>query len=212
MEKHTAKIGFILASVVGLILIVLFFWNNIFTPVVNITPSVGTNDFMDLNYPFRHFLNKSLGNGEIPLWSSEISNGYPILAEGQIGALYPFNLIYSRFDTLTSANLTFLTTYFLLFIFSYLYLRRIKLSFLAGIFGAMGITFSGFAVNELLHFGILISFAFFVGQLYFLELFLQTKKFYWLLGMSLLLGISILGGHPQIIWGDGNYFFGLCRE
>ena len=116
------------AIFIGFILVVVFFWNNIFTPAANYTPYVGTNDFMDLNYPFRYFLSESFKQGEFPLWSAEISSGYPILAEGQIGALYPLNIIFSFFPILASVNLTILSSYFLLFLFSFLYLRKIKLS------------------------------------------------------------------------------------
>src|SRR3989344_3330342 len=118
-----------IALCIGFLLVIIFFWQNIFTPAVNITPTVGTNDFTDLNYPLRHFFIESIKKGELPLWASGISSGYPILAEGQIGVLYPLNILFSfyeilplRFaagqddrggvDTTTSVNLTIVSSYF----------------------------------------------------------------------------------------------------
>lgn len=158
------KIRFIIVAVIGFLLVIVFFWNNITLPVVNYTPFVGTNDFMDLNYPFRYFLSESLKQGEFPLWSPEISSGYPILAEGQIGGLYPLNILFSLFPIMASVNATIVSGYFLLFIFSFLYLRKIKLSDYASIFGAILVAFSGFAANELMHWGIFNSFYLFVAN------------------------------------------------
>jgi len=193
MKKNLLVIGF------GLLLVVGFYWNNIFGPVVNVTPAVGTNDFTDLNYPFRHFLNESLKRGEIPLWSSEISSGYPLHAEGQAGALYPLHWIFINLPTLQSLLASVVLHYFLIFTFTFLYLRRLKLSHVAVAFGAMVVTFSGFSVNEIMHLNILVSFAFFIGQLWLLEILIEKKGgLVWVLLMGVFLGFSVLGGHPQI--------------
>ena len=190
-----------LAIGIGVALVVAFFWGNLVTPAVNYTPTVGTNDLTDLNYPFRSFLSESLKRGELPLWSSAISSGYPILAEGQIGALYPLNIAFAWFPTLTSINLTIVSMYLILFLFSFLYLRKIRLGIFSSIFGAMLVTFSGFGANELMHFGMNISYGLFVGQLWLLEHYLQRRgSIVPILLMGSLLGLSVLGGHPQIIF------------
>lgn len=50
-------------------------------------------DVMVQNVPFRHFLHEALGQGRLPLWEPRINGGFPLFAEGQVGALYPPNLI-----------------------------------------------------------------------------------------------------------------------
>ena len=72
-------------------------------------------------------------------------------------------------------------------------------------FGASLITFSGFAANELMHLTVLTSFYLFLAQLFVLEKLLEispsapwSKRFVWTMIMGLLLGLSVLGGHPQI--------------
>lgn len=189
-----------LPAVVILGALAVFFWPNLTWPAVNITPTVGTNDFTDLNYPFRHFLIESFRRGEIPLWSSRISAGYPILAEGQIAALYPLNLLAAFLPLMASVNFTILSTYFLIAIFTYFYLREIKLGRAAATFGAVNMALSGFAVAQLLHWGMIVTLAFLLGEMLFLEKMVKTGKTLYALIMGLFLGIQFLGGHPQMIF------------
>ncbi len=190
----------ILPYLVILAAIFAFFWPNIVWPAVNITPSVGTNDFTDFNYPLRNFLIESLKKKEFPFWSSQISSGYPILAYGQIGGLYPLNLIAALLPLQASVNFTIITTYFLLGFFTYLFLKEMKLSSLASLFGAVNMIFCGFAVNQLMHWGILTTLAFLLGELFFLEKLIKTKRLVYLFSAALLLGLQFLGGHPQMIF------------
>lgn len=178
----------------------VFFWPNLTWPAVNITPSVGTNDFTDLNYPFRHFLIESLKHGKIPLWSSQISAGYPILAEGQIAALYPLNLLASFLPLMISVNFTILSTYFLIGTFTYFYLREIKLGRPAATFGAINMMFGSFALTQLLHWGMIVTLAFLLGEMWILEKMVKSGKTVYALILGLFLGTQFLGGHPQMIF------------
>jgi hypothetical protein len=48
-------------------------------------------DMMVQNVPFAHYLHDALREGRLPLWEPRINMGYPLFAEGQVGALYPPN-------------------------------------------------------------------------------------------------------------------------
>lgn len=181
-----------------LISIFIFFWPNLTWPAVNITPQVGTNDFTDLNYPFRHFLIESLKKRQIPLWASDISAGYPIFAEGQMKALYPPNLISAFLPLMASVNFTIISTYFLIGFFSYLFLLEIKLSRFSALFGAITMMFGGFALAQLLHWGMIVTLAFFLGEVFLLEKMVKTGQVFYSLLLGLFLGIAFLGGHPQM--------------
>ncbi|MDP3955324.1 MAG: hypothetical protein Q8Q15_03095, partial [bacterium] len=183
--------------VIGLA-VVVFFWPNLTLPAVNITTTVGTNDLTDLDYPFRHFLIENLKRGQLPLWSSAISGGYPIMAEGQIAALYPLTLLSAFFPLMASVNFTILSTYFLIGLFTYLYLRELKLGSLAAIFGAVGMMFGGYALAQLLHWVMLVTLIFLMGGLYLMEKMVRTGKLIFSLLLGLLLGFNFLGGHPQM--------------
>lgn len=43
------------------------------------------------NYPFAVYFHEALTNGGLPLWQDRIGMGFPLYAEGQIGAFYPPN-------------------------------------------------------------------------------------------------------------------------
>ena len=187
----------IVCLLLGIVFVVAFFWTNFTLPAVNITPSVGTNDLTDLYYPFFHVIRESYSRGEIPLWYSNLSSGYPLLA-GAVGTLYPVNIALSRFDTLTTLNLTIFISYYFLYAAAYLFLRRIGLPPRSSLFGALLTAFSGYSVTQLLHFDALVSFYLLLAQLFFLEYFLDKKSPVFIFLMSALMGLSFLGGHPQI--------------
>jgi hypothetical protein len=49
-------------------------------------------DTARLYLPQQRALSSALQNGQLPWWSPDIGAGYPLLAEGEAGALYPVNL------------------------------------------------------------------------------------------------------------------------
>jgi hypothetical protein len=204
----------IIPLLIGCILTSAFLWKNLTWPAVNITSTVGTNDLTDLNYPFRYFLSESLKRGEFPVWSSAISNGYPLFAEGQIAAAYPPNMLFAYFlPLMESLNASIFLMYLIIFIGTYAYFSLLKLSKPAAIFASIITAFSGFAANELLHFGMTVSFGYFLVQMALVQLFLNnnemrfTQQLIISILMGITLGLSILGGHPQIIFYSLIYLF-----
>mgnify|MGYP001424603004 CR=1 FL=1 len=55
-----------------------------------------TTDIARLFYPFAVELTRALNQGRLPLWSPGMLAGFPLLAEGQVGALYPPNWLLDR--------------------------------------------------------------------------------------------------------------------
>ena len=53
-------------------------------------------DTVRLFHPFGVELARALSDGRLPLWTTGIGAGFPLLAESQVGALYPVNLILYR--------------------------------------------------------------------------------------------------------------------
>ncbi len=52
-------------------------------------------DMPKIDYPLASFFHDALTQGRLPLWNDQLGLGYPLYAEGQIGAFYPPNwLIY----------------------------------------------------------------------------------------------------------------------
>src|SRR5512138_2657645 len=70
----------------------LYFW-----PVTLAQSIWYSSDIIRLYLPFGAELARSLAKGELPLWTPGIQAGFPLFAEGQVGALYPVNLVLFRF-------------------------------------------------------------------------------------------------------------------
>src|SRR3989344_469062 len=112
--------------IVGLFFTTIFLWQNITIPAVYITPTVGTNDLTDALVPLRFINQQFLERRELPLWLSQFSSGYPYYA-WVMAIFYPVNLISYFFPLMQGLNFVLFADLFLVFIFSYLYLRTIKI-------------------------------------------------------------------------------------
>ena len=57
-------------------------------------------DIFALHYPLHAAYETELSRLSLPLWTTDVLAGYPLLAEGQLGALYPPNwLLHTLFAT-----------------------------------------------------------------------------------------------------------------
>ena len=122
-----------LAAVIGLILITLaFFWR-----AASGHWTFFHEDITCLFYPMKSYYAECLRAGRLPLWNPYIGGGYPQFAEGQIGALYPLNLLLFGLLPLTLAyNYNVILHYALAGLFFYAFLRRRKLGIGAAFIGA----------------------------------------------------------------------------
>lgn len=102
-------------------------------------------------YPGKDFLGKSLRKGELPFWSRGVGAGFPMFAEGQIGALYPPNWLYAVLPTWLAWNLNYVLAFFLAFLGSYRLWRRFELSVAASLFSGFSFSFGGYYVSRMIH-------------------------------------------------------------
>lgn len=137
--------------------LILIFFRRLFFPTLSLfmIPDFGESDVLHLNLPFKFILSESLKNGQWPLWSPFLANGFPLLAEGQIGTFYLPNLLLFRFLPLVWAyNLNLVIAFFLASTGMYLFTKRIGLSSISSFFAAFIFTFSGFLAVHLNHFNL----------------------------------------------------------
>lgn len=155
--------------------------------------------------PQRVVLTKSLRQGSLPWWSPHTGIGYPMLAEGEIGGLYPPNWIICLFFTpKMGLTLSILLHYLIGGVGFYLYVRSLDLSKGASCFGALVWALGGFNVAHLNHVGI-ISVTAWLPWTFLLSRSLLVKEAQdgwrgWLTmaGLSLVVGLKFLAGHPQM--------------
>lgn len=106
--------------------------------------------------PERVALSQALARGDLPWWTSSIGLGYPLLAEGEVGALYPPNwLLYSTLPLARAYNLSIVMHYLLAGWGFYLFLRGMRLSRPAAYLGSLTLALGGFYIARLSHIAIL---------------------------------------------------------
>lgn len=110
------------------------------------------NDIFRLFHPLRVELARALAQGRLPLWTPYLQAGFPVLAEGEMGAFYPpYWISHFLFSPATALSATILFHMIWLAVGMFLLARAIGLTtasaFLAGfVFG-----FSGFISAHLQH-------------------------------------------------------------
>lgn len=96
--------------------------------------------------PWRRLAINAFTSGQLPGWNPYTHTGQPLLANFQTAAFYPLNLIFLILPFNFGWSLLIFLQPLLAGIFMYLYLRHLKLSFWAGLMGAISFVFSGFFI------------------------------------------------------------------
>lgn len=167
-------------------------------------------DLWLFNYPLKEFYRQMLLQGKLPFWTSLIGNGYPVFAEGQVGALYPLNLLfYKLFPTLIAYNINLFTHFSMAEIFTYVFARNtLKLSKKASLLSSFCYPFSGYFVlhTHQINIDIVITYlpiAFFLAE----RMTRSIIKYFPLL--SLVFALQILAGHMEMFYYSTVLTFGF---
>ena len=112
-------------------------------------PRPAGGDVSLVHLPRMSFYDRALGQGRLPLWNEEVDFGTPLLAEGQIGVLYPPHLLlYGLFETSSAYRASMLLHFVLAGWFAYLCGRGFKLSRPAAGLAAIVFVGQGFFVRS----------------------------------------------------------------
>jgi len=201
-----------LLAIVGLLVMTfIYFFKAATRQGIFITGDLTLSDLMSQYYPFRHFLSESLKGMNLPLWTSYIFGGYPILAQGEIGAFYPLNLIlFSLLAPDVAFNYSVILNFFLGALFLFLYARVLNLKSISSLLASIAFSFSGFFIMQIRHIN-MINTAIWIPLLFLLiELYFKGKKIVYIILAGLVFGIQVLAGHFQIAYysvlGTSLYF------
>ena len=161
-------------------------------------------DIARIYLPQRTALSRAMAAGSLPWWSADIGAGYPLLAEGETGALYPLNwLLYGLLSPELGVNVSIILHYLLAGSGFYVCARK-KSSPGAAFLGSIVFTFGGFSIAHLSHLSILSVAAWlpwmFVLTQNLLDSEGQKGKRHWLsaLGLAIVVGLQFLAGHAQV--------------
>ena len=154
-------------------------------------------------YPFADWFAEQLRAGRLPLWIPTTFAGYPLLADGEIGPLYPLNLLAMPFLPTASAfvGLRALHTALAAWL-SYGLLRTLGAERLGALMAGLVFGFGSFLVGQLQHENMIRSSVWLPGELLLLERAFRGRGWArrrWLTSTGVLLGIACLGVHIQAI-------------
>lgn len=146
-------------------------------------------------FPQKTFFADRLQAGEFPLWNSNIGHGFPLVAESQTGAFYPFNYFAYRFLPVNTAyNFVQILHYILAFVFTGLYVKRLGYSLIAALFAGLVYTYGWFPSRICLEWAI-IGGAWLPLTLWCVESFFQTRYWRYPILLCFALAMQILPGH-----------------
>jgi len=160
-------------------------------------------DLIYQEFPHRIFARDCLLHFQFPHWNPYTFNGMPFFAAIHTGVLYPFNLLISLLPF--SMNLFWyvlecmiISHIFFAGVCMFLYIRHKKFSNEAAFLGAVSYMLCGFFITHIIHSLIIYILAWLPLIILLLEKGIKQDKLHYHIIAGLILGITILAGHPQI--------------
>lgn len=100
-------------------------------------------------YPYRKLAIEGLKNGQLPKWNPYSFSGTPLLANIQAETIYPLNILFWFMNFSTAWSVLIMLQPLFAGIFTFLFLRNLKLGQKASYIGAVSFSFSGFMISWL---------------------------------------------------------------
>lgn len=170
-------------------------------------------DTADFHYPVMYHIGYFWSHGVMPLWNSFIFNGHPSFADPQSQTYYPINILLGLFLALSPKviYLQLVLHYALAGLFMFLLASHYIGTLTGRIMAALVYMFSGFMVTHFQHLAVINTVTWLPILLYLLEKIRREKKPIYIIIAGLLLGVTILAGHPQTLLYLGYaLFFSIC--
>jgi hypothetical protein len=194
--QHSALLARLLAPLgLGLVTLAVF-WNDLTRGV-----AYYGQDSVAFYYPLMTWYAAQLKAGHLPLWLPYIFGGYPLFADGEVGMLYPPNLL--AFGLLPS-DIAFIGLrplhFWLAGLFTYWFGRLLGQSRVGAMLAGLTFSYGSFLVGHLQHENLVRSTVWLPLALGLLELALRAegrRRLGWLLGCGAVVGVQMLGVHVQ---------------
>jgi hypothetical protein len=177
-----------------LILVLLFFWR-----VVILGDYFIGGDIINQFYPWKHYLVDQTWKDRIPLWNPLTFGGNPFAANYQVGMWYLLDYIFFFIPIGDAFRVSIVLHFYLAALFMYILSRHFQINRVGSLISAIIFTFGGFLITRLSsgNYTLLTTYPWIPIIFYFFDKLLQSKKFLFLVLLSVALACQILGGHPQ---------------
>src|SRR6266496_3206997 len=113
------------------------------------------NDAFFYSYPLRTIAWRLIRAGELPLWTPNVLSGYPLLSMAQIGLGYPLTWGYLFLPGYVAEQIYVLAPFLLAPTFTYAYLRELRRTPLASVFGGLAFGYGGMMASPLANNGLM---------------------------------------------------------
>ena len=197
MPAHKRKFSPALLALTALVL----FWAIFFFEVVVRNKYFMFGDIAYFALPGHKMLAEALRHMRLPLWSPQIFGGFPLLAEGQIGAFYPLTLLFQSFFANEYAVSLLIVIHFLMAgLFTYLYARQLGMEEAAALLSSLVFAFGAFFTTHLMQVSAIFSASWLALGLFLLEKYFLERKRKYFLWLGLVCALQILAGNLPIFW------------
>jgi hypothetical protein len=188
MKKHLGFIIFFIA-------IMLIFLGK----VIFMKSAFIAGDYLDQFYPWSMAYSQAIKNLQFPFWCRYFHSGFPLMAEGQVGGFYPFNiLMFFLLPFRVAYNFMTVFHFIIAGVFTYLYTRRLGADqwggFLATLCFCFGSAYAGCFYNLVT----LRTLAWFPLVLLLFEYAFNQKPIIYIIAAGAIAGIQFLAGFLQM--------------
>ncbi len=151
--------------------------------------------------PLRKFATEAIRAGRLPFWAPGIACGFPLLGEGQAAVFYPLSaLAYLGVPYYHAYSWAVAAQCFLAALGTVLLGRQLGLGWLAATYAGLAFGYSGYFVSKVVFLTVLQSGAWLPWLLLCLLAGLHSGRWSWFVAGATVLALSLLGGHPQIVF------------
>ncbi len=182
--------------VLFLLVVLIFFWGHISGHAFL------WEDFTEAFYPYQSFAAKNFTAGVIPYWNPYTFNGMPFLADLQNGIFYPGNQImyYLSGGDLSAwmAQFFIILHYLVAMLGVWRLARGLGIGQWGGALGGIVYALCALMVTHAMHHNMIYHEAWFPWIVHFFYQGITRRSIFHSLVAGLLLGVMMLGGHPQL--------------
>lgn len=149
-------------------------------------------------YPWRHLTMEIWKSGQIPLWNPYSFAGTPLLANYQSAVLSPFNVLFFLLPFVDGWSILVLLQPLLAGLFTYLFVRKIKVGKSGSLIAGVAFMFCGFITSWMSYATLPYAILFLPLALFALEAFFENERRRYLLLFASTIPLSFFSGHFQI--------------
>lgn len=159
-------------------------------------------DIFSAYYQFWTYAKENIKANDLALWTPYIFSGEPFLASGHLHLFYPSALFFILLPLCLAFKLYFSIHLFLSGLLMYYFMRYLRVSRESSLLSGIVYMFNGWIITNIQagHMEFFEVYAWLPLALLLLHKSVSEEKLHFWFLLSLVLGLQILGGHPQLVY------------